>query len=204
MTARGTKAGGIKLLKRFCASRDELTINELFDRAKKLNVIQQTAIIDAANDSMFRVSKNLFVKEELLSFNVAAIDKAVSPFVQGKIIALRDVTNFSTFVPVKDIRGFEWEWNLYMLESFLSKKSNRFKYHTSSPSNFAKGAIYQREQSFRNYVDLMSAVIVQERIPLNSTSINDFLIAKNFRTRRVERVTSSIIERAHVLLRRSL
>ena len=204
LTAHGTMTNGIKLLKKFCASHDELTINELFDRAKKLNIIQYTAIIDTANNSMLRVSKTLFVKEKFIRFNVSAIDDSLSPFVQGKIIALRDVTSFSTFAPVKDIRGFEWEWNLYLLESFLRKKSKRFQFHTSSPNNFANGAICPREKLFQNYVDLMSAVVVQERIPLNSTSVDDFLIAKNFRTRRVERVTSSVIERAHVLLRRSL
>lgn len=204
LTARGTMASGIKLLKKFCAAHNELTINELFDRAKKLNIIQYTAVIDAANNSMLRVSKTLFVKEKFIKFNISAIDDALSPFVQGKIIALRDVTSFSTFAPVEDIRGFEWEWNLYLLESFLRKKSKRFQFHTSSPNNFANGAICPREKLFQNYVDLMSAVVVQERIPLNSTSVNDFLIAKNFRTRRVERVTSSVIERAHVLLRRSL
>ena len=204
LTARGTATGGMKLLKRFCAAHDELAINELFDRAKKLNIIQHTAIIEAANESMIRVSKNLFVKESLIRFNVTAIDDALNSFVKGKIIALRDVTSFSRFAAAEDIRGFEWEWNLYLLESFLRKKSQRFSFHASSSNNLAKGAICPREKSFLNYVDLMSAVVVQEKIPLNSTSINDFLIAKNFRTRRVERITSSIIERAHVLLRRAI
>lgn len=204
LTARGTTASGIKLLKRFCAAHDELTVNELLERAKKLNVIQYTAVIETANDSMFRVSKTLFVKEKFIKLNVSAIDDALTPFVQGKIIALRDVTSFSTFAPVEDIRGFEWEWNLYLLESFLRKKSKHFQFHTSSPNNFTNGAICPREKLFQNYVDLMSAVVVQERIPLNSTSVNDFLIAKNFRTRRLERVTSLIIERAHGLLCRRL
>lgn len=204
LTSKGTAVSGTRLLKKFCAAHDELTINELFDRAKKLNLFQHTLILEAANESMIRVSKNLFVKEALLKFNVPAIDEALSPFVQGKIIALSDITSFSTFAPVEDFRGFEWEWNLYLLESFLRKKSNRFNYHTSSTSNFARGAICPREKIFQSYVDLMSAVVVQEKVPLNTTSINDFLIAKNFRTKRVSRVTSSIIERAHVLMSRSL
>lgn len=204
LTARGSAVSGIKLLKKFCAAHDELTINELFDRAKKINVIQHTATIEAANESMIRVSKNLFVKESFIKFDVSAIDDALSSFVQGKIIALQDVKSFSKFAPVEDVRGFEWEWNLYLLESFLCKKSKRFQFHTSSPNNLAKGAICPREKIFLDYVDLMSAVVVQEKIPLTSTSVNDFLITKNFRTRRVDRVTSSIIERAHVLLSRRL
>ena len=191
--------------------RDELTLNELTDRAKKLGVIRQTAIIDAASESMIRVSKNVFVKAKFLRFNAAAIDEALHPFVQGKIISLRDVTSFETFEPVKDLRGYEWEWNLYLLESFLRKASRHYQFHGSSPGfsvrhgssslNPGKGAICPREKIFRSYIDLMSAVVLQEKIPLNENSIDAFLTEKNFQAKRLDGLTTSIIERAQVVMR---
>ncbi len=199
LTVHGTAVGGTNLLKRFCALRDELTLNELTDRAKKLGIIRQTSIIEAASETMIRVSKNVFVKEDFISFHTSAIDEALTPFVQGRIIALRDVTSFEKFEPVKDSRGFEWEWNVYLLESFLRKVSRKYKFHTSKATNLVNGAICPRDKIFLNYVDLMSAVVMQEKIPLNINSIDAFLIEKNFRTKRVERLSTSIIERAHVL-----
>ena len=198
---RGSAANGTKLLKRFCVLRDELTLNELTDRAKKLGVIRQTAIIDAASESMIRVSKNVFVKAKFLRFNAAAIDEALHPFVQGKIISLRDVTSFETFEPVKDLRGYEWEWNLYLLESFLRKASRHYQFHGSSSLNPGKGAICPREKIFRSYIDLMSAVVLQEKIPLNENSIDAFLTEKNFQAKRLDGLTTSIIERAQVVMR---
>ena len=61
------------------------------------------------------------------------------------------------------------------------------------------GAICPREKIFLNYVDLMSAVVVQEKIPLDTRAIDAFLIEKNFRTRSVDRLSTSIIERAQVM-----
>ena len=201
LTARGMLVDNLNLLKKFCALRDELTLNELFDRAKKLGINRQTTIFDAAGESMVRVSKNVFVKDELIKFNVSAVDETLSPFVRGRIIALRDITSFNKFEPVKDIRGFEWKWNIYLLESFLRKVSRKFKFHTSTATNSVGGAICPRDKIFLNYVDLMSAVVMQEKIPLNANSVDAFLIEKNFRTRRVDRLSTSIIERAHVLSR---
>ena len=201
LTVRGMTVGSTNLLKRFCTLRDELTLNELNDRARKLGLTRRTAILNAASESMIRVSKNLFVKESFIKFNASAIDEALSPFVQGKIISLRDVTNFSKFDSVKDTRGFEWEWNLYLLESFLRKRSRRYKFHTSRAVDSVNGAICPREKIFLSYIDLMSAMVVQERVPLDMQAVDEFLLGKNFGTRRVNRLTPSIIERANVLSR---
>lgn len=199
LTARGTTVSRTNLLKRFCALRDELTINELFDRAKKLGVNRQSTILDATSETMTRVSKTLFVKTSHLHFDVAGIDEALNQIVHGKIISLSDVTGFETFAPVKDDRGFEWEWNLYLLESFLRRVSRRYKIHFSA-TNPMNGAICPREKIFLNYVDLISAVVLQENVPLNATSVNNFLLTKNFRARRVDDLSTSIIERAQVMM----
>ncbi len=199
LTVRGAAFGGLNLLKRFCSLRDEVTLNELNDRAKKLGIIRQKSVIEAALESMIRVSKNIFVKDEFIKFHTSAIDEALTPFVQGRIIALRDVKSFEKFEPAKDTRGFEWEWNVYLLESFLRKVSRKYKFHTSKATNLVNGAICPRDKVFLNYVDLMSAVVVQENIPLDTNAIDAFLIEKNFRTKRVERLSTSIIERAHVM-----
>lgn len=199
LTVHGAAFGGTNLLKKFCSLRDEVTLNELTDRAKKLGIIRQTAVVEAALESMTRVSKNIFVKDEFITFHTSAIDEALTPFVRGRIIALRDVTSFEKFEPAKDSRGFEWEWNIYLLESFLRKVSRKYKFHTSKATNLVNGAICPRDKIFLNYVDLMSAVVMQEKIPLDAHSIDAFLLEKKFRTKRIERLSTSIIERAHVM-----
>ncbi|MBR1645345.1 MAG: hypothetical protein IJ685_01080 [Selenomonadaceae bacterium] len=199
LTVHGAACGGSNLLKRFCSLREEMTLNELNDRARKLGILRQTTVIEVAMDSMIRVSKNIFVKDSFIKFHTSAIDEALTPFVKGRIIALRDVTSFDKFDPVKDTRGFEWEWNIYLLESFLRKVSRKYKFHTLKATSLVTGAICPRDKIFLNYIDLMSAVVMQENIPLDTNSIDAFLIEKNFRTRRVESLSTSIIERAHVM-----
>ena len=46
----------------------------------------------------------------------------------------------------------------------------------------------------------MSAVVVQEKVPLNTNSIDAFLSEKNFRAKRLGGLATSIIERAQVLM----
>ena len=199
LTARGTTVSNMNLLKRFCALQDEIAINELLDRAKKLGINRQTTVFDAANETMTRVSKTVFVKTKHLKFNVSEVDEALNQITRGKIISLSDVTNFLTFAPVKDARGFEWEWNIYLLESFLRRCSRRYKIHVSA-TNPMNGAICPREKIFLNYVDLMSEVVLQEHVPLDTTAVHEFLLAKNFRARWGYDLSSSIIERAQVMM----
>ena len=143
------------------------------------------------------LDKNFFVLDGLIRFDVAGVDEALSSFVCGKIIPLRAVTSFTGFPSVTG-----YSWNLFMLESFLRKYSRRFSY--ASPSNVANnsniGAIHPKSLKFEDYLELQAAVVVQEKIPLEKFSVEDFLIGQGFRKMRIDKVTQEIILTAQEII----
>lgn len=140
---------------------------------------------------MTRVDKNLFVKDELIDFDITGIDAALNSFVQGKIISLRDVTSFTGFPTVKG-----YSWNLFLLESFLRKFSRRYVYASPAANSANLGAIFPKSMNFEGYLDVQAAVVVQENIPLEKSLVEEFLIGHGFRAKRIDKVTARIIIRA--------
>ena len=139
--------------------------------------------------------KNFFVKDFLVSFDVAAIDNVLENFVQGKIISLRAVDDFTNFPPVEN-----YSWNWYLLESFLRKHSEKFIFHNAEINNSNIGAIYPKSMHFADYLDVQVAVVLQEKIPLEPEEVGNFLIEKGFRGQRSTKVIQRIIQQAKEIL----
>lgn len=174
----------------FLVTRDEITLKRLKDFAK--NRCTMSTALQFALKFLVRVSENLFVKDQLIKFDVAGIDEALTPFVQGKIIPLRGVTSFTGFPPIEG-----YSWNLFMLESFLRKYSNKYSFDTTEANNFNVGAIYPKAMNFKTYLDVQVAAIVQENIPLTQAAVEDFLLKQGYRRRsRSDKITAKIIAKA--------
>ena len=145
---------------------------------------------------MIRVNRNLFVKDSLINFNVAEIDKALSSFVNGKIISLRSVTSFTGFPPVE---GYLWNW--FLLENFLRKYSQKYVYNTTATNNSSIGAIYPASMKFENYLDVQVAAVIQEKIPSEKSAIENFLIEQGFRSKRIDKITERILQKSQEFLK---
>lgn len=181
------------LIRAFCAEHDELTAEKLFEHVNSIVDKKQSTFtaLEVAHEIMTRVSKDLFVKDERVHFDIDGTDAALNNFVQGRVIPLRDVTSFATFPPVDS-----YTWNLYLLESFVRKFSRQFKFYTPATNNALVGAICPRERNFADYRELQAAVIVQENIPLYPVAVEDFLVGKGFRSMRKKKTTQDIINLA--------
>ena len=191
LTIKGEKLSGRQLIRNYCAARDEITIEELLKYALSVGIKRDSIhynAFEAAYKVMVRVSKDLLVNEELIKFEVKDIDTALNSFVQGKIIALRDVNDFSTFPPVEG-----YGWNLYLLESFLRKYSLNYTFDSPATNNSLIGAIYPKTMKFEDYLEVQAAVIRQENIQLNEESIAKFLIGKGFRKAKKKSVITEIL-----------
>ena len=185
-----------KRVRNFISEQEEVSVDKLFAFAENLKLAQHAAL-SLAHETMIRVDKNLFVKDSLINFDVAAVDEALTPFVQGKIISLRSVTSFTGFPPVAG-----WSWNLFLLESFLRKYSEKYSYAAPAANSSNAGAIYPKSMKFKDYLDVQIAVVVQEKILLEKSAVENFLIKHGFRMKRIDKVTDDIIFRAQEILRR--
>ena len=195
-----TSDGAVGHIRNFLADKSEVSAEELFAFAKNFAPAQSNNIpLSVAHKMMIRAEENLFVRDPLIKFNISAVDEALTPFVKGKIIPLRSVTSFTGF---PSIAGYSW--NLFLLESFLRKYSRRYAY--ASPSNVANssniGAIHPKSMKFEDYLEVQIAVVVQEKIPLEKSAVEKFLIGQGFRVKRIDTVTEEIIAGAQEKLRR--
>lgn len=185
-------------LKKFLASRDEVSLNSLIDYFRHISDNEVGGVhipLRCAFEFMVRVSENLFVKDALINFDVAGVDEALTPFVQRKIIPLRAVTSFTGFPPVEG-----YSWNLFLLESFLRKYSRRYAYDTPAANNSTTGAIYPKSMKFKNYLDVQASAVVQENIPLEKPAVEEFLIGQGYRKNRIDKVTERVIARAQEII----
>ena len=177
-------------LRKFIAAQNELPFNKLLDVAQSLKITPHVALY-VAHETMIRVEKDLFVADALITFDVDGIDDALSPFIQGKIIPLRAVTSFTGFPPVAG-----YSWNLFMLESFLRKFSQKYSYDAPAANSLNIGAIYPKSMRFENYLDVQAAAVAQENIPLDKSAVENFLVERGYRVKRIDKTTERIISRA--------
>lgn len=184
-------------MKKFLASRDEISLDSLIDYFRQIsgNEIGLNIPLRYAFETMVRVSEKFFVKDALINFDVAGVDEALTPFVQGKIIPLRAVTSFTGFPPVEG-----YSWNLYLLESFLRKYSRRYVYDTLAANNSNTGAIYPKSMKFEDYLDVQASAVVQENIPLEKSAVEEFLIGQGYRAKRIDKVIERVIARAQEII----
>ena len=183
-------------LRNFVAAQEELSADELIASAKKFKLAPSVGL-SVAYESMIRVSKDLFVKDNRITFDVAAIDEALTPFVQGKIIPLRAVTSFTGFAPVEG-----YSWNLFLLESFLRKYSRRYTYAAPDANSASVGAIYPKSMKFKDYREVQASAVVQDDVPLEKSAVEKFLVGQGYRKNRIDKVIADIIIRAQEMLRR--
>ena len=192
--ATDKKSGNFpKNLRKFIDEHDELSVKQLYDFAEKFDAEPYRALM-IAHEKMTRVDKDHFVKDALIKFDAAGIDAALMPFVQGKIIPLSAVTSFTGFPPVG-----AYSWNLFLLESFLRKFSEKYVYAAPNVNSSNIGAIHPRAMKFKEYLDVQAAAVVQDKIPLEKSAVEEFLVEKGYRTNRIDKVTKRVISRAQEL-----
>ena len=177
-------------LRKFVSTRQELSTDELFNFAESLGTTTRHIPLNAANELMIRVEKNFFVKDALIHFDVEGIDAALNSFVQGKIIPLRAVTSFTGFPAVG-----AYTWNLFLLESFLRRFSKKYSLMAAGANvnNSNAGAIFPNSLKFKDYLDLQVAAVIQEKIPLEKSAVENFLVEQGYRVTKTDKTTNEII-----------
>lgn len=125
-------------------------------------------------DVSVRVSRDLFVAKDMISFDVAAVDSAISTYLAGDYIPVKHVDSFLVFPNVG------YEWNEFLLESFLNSYSEKFKLMNLSYSRkTVAGAIVKTDSSYKEFVDLVADILANSDIELKQTVALEYLADLN-------------------------
>ena len=175
----------------FAEHHKTFTAEELNNLSKKLN----TAIYyEAVAKVSVRVSHDLFVSRDQIRFDVDAIDSAIGSYMSKDYIRIREIDSFLAFPNT----GFEW--NEYLLESYLQNYSKEFVLINNGVSlNNVAGVISKRDGKIKTFVDACAAVIAIAPIELKKSEALDYLVDVNMITRRSYKDLESALEKAKKL-----
>lgn len=154
----------------------QFTADEIYNLSKELDTV---IYFDALSEISVRVSHDLFVSKDQIGFDIDAADKAIGSFMAKDYIRIREIDSFLAFPNVG------YEWNEYLLESFLLSYSKKYQLLNNGLSlNNVAGAIAKKESSFKEFVDICAIVLADSYIPLKKADALNYLADVNMITRR--------------------
>lgn len=166
----------------------EFTADEIYKLSKELDTV---IYFDALSEVSVRVSHDLFVSKNLINFDVDSVDRVIESFMSKDYIRIREIDSFLAFPSV----GFEW--NEYMLESFLISYSKNFTLLNNGQSlHNVAGAIIKKDGKIKEFEDACAAVLSESRIELKKSEALNYLADVNMITRRSYKDLDTAIRKA--------
>jgi hypothetical protein len=152
----------------FAERHSTFTIDDLSALSKEL----ETGIyFDAVAESTVRISYKQFESKDLISFDVESVDDAINGYISKDYIRIREVESFLAFPNVG------YEWNRYLLESYLLLYSKQFALLSSGRKQYyVTGAIVPRGGRIKDFTDACAEVLADAPISLNKDDALNYLV----------------------------
>ena len=187
VTLKGQKNDAAKMIQEYCLSKDEISLDELFEQWKlRTGTHRQAEPLEIAYSVLTRVDMNTFVRDEKVEYNVSEVDKTLDAIVD-EAIGMKEITSFALFPYCN------YPWNLFLLESFCRKNSRTFKYMAITSNSRNAGAIVRRECNF-DYHTLLANVLAKKQVELEENVIMNYLYENGFIARRSYKYIQELIE----------
>lgn len=177
ITRMGEKIRVLDILEQYCREAETASFEELnsfeatFDPEGR---IHSTCLI-AAHNIMVRVSADLFVSENKISFDVDRTDEAIALYCRDNFIPLKKVVDFSLF----PYAGYPW--NLFLLESYVRKFSRMFKYDVRAVNSSNIGVIVRKSFTYGEYDDILAIALAKSSLSLNNKkAVGDYLFDNGY------------------------
>lgn len=163
--------------------------DDLYTFSKEIN--GGVIYFDSLSETTVRVSKNLFVSRDKISFDIDATDNAISTYLETGYMLVIDIDSFLVFPNVG------YEWNEYLLETYLMYFSKKYALSNNGRSlNNVAGAVVRRGSGFDEFADVCADVIAKSGCELTKNKALDYLGEVNLLTRRSYRKIDSVLVKA--------
>lgn len=168
--------------------RESFNIREVEVMANDFNVPINFEALAVNN---VRVSEDIFVSKDYITFDTELVDKAISRFCQNEFVGILDVNTFTAFPECG------YRWTPYLLESYLYSYSKMFILkHKAFNKTSVAGAIVRKTSCFTDYLDIMALALANADIPLDEKSALDFLAQNGYIERRRLNTINEVIRKA--------
>lgn len=153
--------------------------DDVYEFSKEVSGVTTPAYLDALAESTVRVSKNLFISKNDISFDVEEIDKALATYLTSGYMLIKDVDSFLVFPNVG------YEWNSFLLESYLMYYSKEYALCNNGKSlNNVAGALIKKGSGYDDFETVVAEVLANGYVELNKNKALDYLAEQNLLTRR--------------------
>lgn len=170
------------------------TADDIYTLSKELDTVIYFEALSAVS---VRVSHDLFVSKEMISFEANAVDSAIDSFLSKDYIRIREIDSFLVFPNVG------YEWNEYLLESFLLSYSKKFALVNNGLSlNNVAGFVVKKSGHIKDFIDACAAFLADGRIELNKVDALNYLADMNVISRRSYKDIDLALRRAAQIRRR--
>jgi hypothetical protein len=175
----------------YCRSNETLRLEDLQTLSRDLNL---NIYWDTVLNQMVRISDKEFVRRDMISFNVDAIDTVLEEMCPGDYVPIRDVSLFLHF-PTMDYR-----WNSYVLESYVYAGSRKFELiHVSFSASEVCGAIVRRDSAIKDYRALIIDALAHSNRPGSKQAVLQYIVERGFQSRRRYDGIEQVIQEAKLL-----
>ena len=177
ITRKGGKLRVLDILEQYCREADAVSFDELnaFEATFDPEGRTHSQCIIAGHKTMVRVSSDLFVSDGNVDFDIARIDEAIALYCHGNFIPLRGVTDFSLF----PYAGYQW--NLFLLESYVRRFSRVFKYDVRAVNSANIGAIVRKSFEYSDYDDILALALAKSSVRLSEKeAVGDYLFNNGY------------------------
>lgn len=177
ITRKGCKLHVLDIMEQYCREADTVSLDELnaFEATFDPEGRTHSQSIIAGHNTMVRVSRDLFVSDSKVDFDVTRIDEAIALYCYGNFIPLRGVTDFSLF----PYAGYQW--NLFLLESYVRRFSYVFRYDVRAANSANIGAIVRKSFEYDDYDYILALALAKSSVMLSDKkAVGDYLFNNGY------------------------
>lgn len=186
----GCDIDAYKIMKDYCSAVESCTVDELITYEEELTgEVHRWIPMEAAYSELVRINIDNFVSEKFIDFEIEAIDKELDKTVVDEYLPLREVSTFALFP------NCGYAWNLFLLESYCRRFSQKFKFEAPAFNSKNVGVIIRKESNMA-YLEIMADAIAKSECEINKTEVLNWLYEKGYIGRRSSSQIEEIMKMA--------
>lgn len=194
LSPKGTCLDIEEQIKRFCKGRQTVTLQELGEVMNGvIGRVDLWRLIDYACNYMVRIDEENFVADNLVNFDITSTDCIIDEIVRFESIGLKQIVTYIRFPECR------YQWNAFLLESFVRRFSESYKYMSLSNNSRNVGAIVKKN-SVDDYHGIMAKALYHSTVSLSDENeVFDYLMDMGYLGRRSYKKIEELIMDVHKL-----
>lgn len=159
----------------YCREHERITLEDLKQLKDELGV---PIYWETVRNEMVRININELVRNDLVHFDVDAIDAVLDEMCPGDYLPLKDITMFLHFPSI------EYPWNSFVLESYLTISKKFCLYHASYANHGAFGVMVRRDSKFNDYKSVVVDMLSKSDQWINTKQALELIVDKGYQARK--------------------